>query len=80
MLYPDEGDYKRLLGAFDGEKTATPRCLSACTGCMCNCRCACKAVEEPTILAGKCACVACNACTCACSCRVSTDPESSFVF
>ena len=45
MLTYSENSYKELQGKIDTESFTAAKCVSQCTGCMCNCRCACSGIS-----------------------------------
>lgn len=43
MIQVSTDSYAEMLGNIDELSLATSvKCMSQCTGCMCNCRCSCR--------------------------------------
>ena len=42
MIRYDENAYTEMFGGIEESlRLHSERCISQCTGCMCNCRCSC---------------------------------------
>lgn len=41
MLTYGKSAYEALLDKISEEEFVAAKCVSQCTGCMCNCRCSC---------------------------------------